>query len=295
VKAGALRIRTGRARCALRAASAAVLVLGALTLCAPRVARADPADAGHPVAGLVASLPSLSDAQRREQVAKLAPEQRAALMRALDTPALVAMGVRAADALGSYRMTLTKEERVRGKRTGAQKATVWVQPSPFAVRLQFIDGPAKGRHVLYNSALRPGQIRAREGGFLGMAGGIWIAVDHRLTRGDTNHAITDVGFAPLMARIRGAVERSLASGRPYRSDEGLQAGGSSYCLRLAVPPADASAGAESLRLCIDPVLGLPVRAEIADADGMLEWSTYESIEGGLVLPVDHFTPEGAGI
>jgi hypothetical protein len=277
-------------RCTKWVSISALTVLSVLAASALRARAAAPtAD----VPALAAELPSLGDAERRERVAALTPEQREELLRSLDAKALIEMGTRAAEALGTYSATLTKVERVGGEKVGPQKVKIWIQPEPFAVRLMFEDGPGKGRRLLYSSGLRADQLRVREAGLLGMAGALWLNLDSSLTRRDTNHPVTDIGFSALMTLIAKDFADAQAAGGHTRSDEGRDPAGRT-CIRFTAPAAAQTYAAEA-RLCIDAVLGLPTRTEISDREGFLESYVYENVEGNLKLPEDHFTLAGAGL
>ena len=244
--------------------------------------------------GLAGRLAQLSDEARRAEVEKLDPAERLALIESVPAADLITMGRTAAGALRTYSTRLTKQERIDGELQDPQTAMVWVKPEPLALRMEFVEGDAKGRRLLYNSALRKDQLRARESGFLGIAGAIWVGIDSSLTRGDSNHPITDVGFTPLMELIGKDFATAAAAGGHSRSNEGPDEEGL-YCVLFTAPANVPELYATSARLCIDPVLGLPMRTEITDREGFLERYVYRDVKPNLALPSDHFTPEGAGL
>jgi hypothetical protein len=244
--------------------------------------------------GLAPKLAGLSDEARRAEMAKLAPAERFALLERVGAADLVQIGKNAALALQTYSARLTKQERIGGELQDPQTAVVWVQPSPLALRVEFVEGSSKGRRLLYNSALRAGELRAREGGFLGIAGALWVGVDSSLTRRDSNHPITDIGFAALMELIAKDFTQVAATGAHARANEGPDSEGL-YCILFTAPSGVSGLYAASARLCIDPLLGLPVRTEITDRQGFLERYVYRDVKANLALPGNHFTVEGAGL
>lgn len=245
--------------------------------------------AGDVAAPKLAELP---DEARRAEVEKLPAPERLALIEKLDASDLIQIGRTAARALGTYSTRLTKQERIGGELQDPQIAMVWVQPSPLALRVEFVEGSAKGRRLLYNTALRTDELRAKEGGFLGIAGAIWVGVNSSLTRRDSSHPITDIGFAPLIELIAKDFKGAESAGGHARKNEGPDAAGL-YCILFTAPSAATGLYATSARLCIDPVLGLPMRTEITDAQGFLERYIYSDVKPNLSLPSDHFTLEGA--
>ncbi len=241
---------------------------------------------------LAQRLAGLSDEARRAAVSSLAPAERFALLEQVSAADLVEIGKSAARALGTYSVRLEKQERIDGELQDPQTAMVWVQPSPLALRVEFVDGSPKGRRLLYNSALRSGELRAREAGFLGIAGAIWVGINNSLTRRDSNHPITDIGFTPLMELIAKDFTSAAAAGGHTRKNEGPDPDGL-YCILFTAPAGATGLYATSARLCIDPVQGLPLRTEITDGEGFLERYVYRDVKPNLTLRPDHFTPEGA--
>jgi hypothetical protein len=240
------------------------------------------------------SLADLDDEARQAEMRRLSPEERFALLEGTSTAELVKIGKTAARALETYGAKLIKQERIDGELQDPQTAQIWVKSSPLALRVEFIEGSSKGRRLLYNAALRSDQLRAKESGFLGIAGAVWIGVDSSLTRRDSNHPITDIGFSALMDLIAKDFTAAAAAGGHARANEGADADGL-YCILFTAPSGAAGLYATSARLCIDPVLGLPLRTEITDPEGLLERYVYREVKPRLSLPADHFTPEGAGL
>lgn len=234
----------------------------------------------------------LDNARRKEALAKLSRDEQAQLFKAMTAAQLVALGKDALHGMGSYEAELTKQERVKGKVLPAQTMLLEVREQPFAVRLQVVDGPAKGRKVLYNAALKPGEIRAKEGGMLGFAGALWLDKDGSMAKGDTNHAITDLGFANLLRIIEGDVKAADAAGGMKREDLGFDADGL-YCIKTT-PPAGVKAYASQSRLCFDPVLALPVKVEVDDAHGFLERFAFKKVKPRSLGEAD-FQPKAFGL
>lgn len=234
----------------------------------------------------------LDNARRKEAIARLSREEQAALFKGMTSEQLVQIGEESLRGMPSYQAELVKQERVKGKILPAQTMMLEVREQPFAVRLQVIDGPAKGRKVLYNSTLKPHEIRAKEAGLLGFAGALWVDKDGSLAKGDTNHPITDLGFANLLRIIGGDLKAAAPAGGMQREDLGFDGDGL-YCLRTTPPKGVKSYAAHS-KLCFDPNLGLPVKVEVEDVHGFLERFAFKNVKPRTFTDAD-FQPEAFGL
>lgn len=248
---------------------------------------------------LLTQLPSGSDLlamsleEQRAAVSQLSVEQRTELVRSLSLDELLALEKRAAHSLGTYHAQVTRSERVKGTLTPLETMTVWVQPEPLAIRLESIGGPPKGRKVVYNSTLRKDELRAQDSGFLGMFGGVWLSLDSSMTRSDSNHPLTDLGFAPVMNLVEKIVRETRAKGEITRTY--LRTDSTGVCERFDAPKGTKGLYATSSVLCFDPVLSLPMHFEISDEQGRLETYTYSTLEQNMKLAKAFFTPEAAGL
>jgi hypothetical protein len=204
----------------------------------------------------------------------MAPDQFAARMRATSPESLVALGREAVHRLGAYRARLVKQERLKNKISPAQTLDITIQPTPRAMRLEYVEGPKAARRVIWTEK-RPKEILVREGGLLGVMS-VWIDIDGRLARGDTNHRVTDLGFGPLLDIISSDLRKAASHGGHRRHDEGFDAAGN-YCLVFTAPQAATDVYAQQTRLCIDRTIGLPVRVEVNDHSGFLERYHYTRI------------------
>jgi hypothetical protein len=208
---------------------------------------------------------------------------------------LVRSALQYLDSAGVYRVTVTKEERIGKKLVGPQVLDMVLREKPYAVRIDVLDGPAKGRRALYNRELRADALRVRDAGLAGALGALWIKTESSLTRDDTNHPMYHLGLRHI---LEVSVE-DLAKAKPYggrkRTDEGLDAKGR-YCIRSEAPPQVAdSSYARSSRTCLDPVTKLPLLVEVYDAVGLLERYSYADFKPHQPVGDDYFTPESAGL
>ena len=172
----------------------------------------------------------------------------------------MAMSLRAVKAFGIYSYTMVKQERVRGTLLDAQVIQVTTREMPFAVRLDFVGGPATGRVVIYNSAVRSSEFRVREPGFLGFAGPIWLPVDSPLSKSDSNYTIDGAGLGKLVKKLQGEVALAGTMGGLTITNEGWNADGQ-YCQLYVMPRSGKGFDAPTSRICLDLQAGVPARVE----------------------------------
>jgi len=230
---------------------------------------------------------------RQRLAAERSQEEIGRLLAATPQDALVAMGRQGVAALRTYRARLLKQERINGKLVEPQALDITVQADCRAFRIDFVKGPAKGRRVLYNAELRPTELRVKEAGMLGLAGALWIDLDNPMTRRDTNHRASELGFLALLDLIDADMKRAQAGGGHSRRDEGIgKTGlfGSVYTAPKDLP----GLYAVSTRIGFELASSLLMEVEVTDREGLLETYRYESVSSVSLAP-DFFTPKAAGL
>ena len=220
--------------------------------------------------GLLAGRPS----ERMDQLRALPDAQLAAELRATSAPELVALGREGVRRLGTYRARLTKQERVGDKVLPPQTLEILMQPAPRALRLEYVEGPKAGRKIIWSDE-RPKQMLVREAGLLGVMS-VWLDVDGRVAHGDTNHAVTELGFGPLLEIVATDLAKAAPYGGHQRRDDGFDPAGR-YCLVFIAPQGAPNLYAQRARLCIDPRLGVPVELEVHDRSGFRERYRYTNV------------------
>lgn len=221
------------------------------------------------------ALAAQSIAERRATLARSRDSVEAAL-KAAPAEAILELMEKSDEQLGTYRAKLEKRERIDGEMSDLQTLKLTIHEKPHAIRAEFVAGPSSGRKAVYDASVRQGEVRVKEAGLLGLAGAVWLSVDNSLTRRDTNHPITDLGFGPLIALLRADFHRAAPFGGFARHDEGFDAQGR-FCTRYTAPEKATGLYARSARICVDPVLMLPTRVEVEDAKGPLEQLTYSDV------------------
>ena len=243
------------------------------TLLMPGLLMTTPAPTSSPVPGF-ARLPL---EQRRAEIQQLSRERLVELFATSPVEVLLDAGKAAASQMGTYEARVVKRERVSGKLLKPQTIHLTVRQSPRAVRLEILDGPAMGRRVVYDSQVKKNELRVREAGVLGLAGPMWIDIHSDLTRSDTNHPISDFAFTSIIGVLEDSFQKGQALGGYTRKDEGFDAAGR-YCITFTAPAGGKHLYAARARICMDPVLALPVIMEIDDAQGPLERFDFRDVK-----------------
>ena len=210
---------------------------------------------------------------------------------AVSTDTLFAEARAAVGALGVYRATVTKTERVRGTLVGPETSEVWIRESPRALRMTFLDAKGRpGRRLVYNEAVRPGQMLVRESGLLGHFS-LWVDLDGWLARRASNHSVRDVGFGPLLDIIDRDRARARTLGGHVRRDEPPGSGpDGSGCLVFVAPPNARTLYATRTRLCFDRALHLPIFVEVFDGQGLLERYRWQHLAPRQTVDDRFFSP-----
>lgn len=235
-----------------------------------------------------------NEGARRTALANLSKAEVRPLVEAVSTPELIEIGRATIASLGVYELSLVNEERIKGKLRPPDRIRATIRETPKAARLEFVDGPAKGRKVLYDAQLRRDEMRVREPGLLGIAGGIWLRLDNPLAKADTLHPVTDIGFGPLLAQLARDLEITAPFGGHTRRDLGFDDRGHWVC-EFTAPKGVRGLDAERAKLSIDLALGLPAAIEAFDGQGLLERHSYELVRRDVTVPPDFFTPKAFGV
>jgi hypothetical protein len=218
--------------------------------------------AEEPPAARLDALAALPQPVLEQRLAATSPEE------------LIVLGREGVRRLGTYRARLLKQERVSGKLLPAQTLEVIIQSSPRAQRLDYVEGPKAGRHVIWTQK-RPTEMLVREAGILGIAS-LWIDLSGSLAHGDSNHNVTELGFGPLLDLVSSDLTKAGAQGGLARKNQGFDRSGC-FWMEYTAPPEAKGLYAQRTRLCVDARLGLPVKIEVHDTKGFLERYEYTNI------------------
>ena len=217
-----------------------------------------------------------------------------ALLRQTPVADLLALARSAVESLGTYAVRFTTQERVKGELLDPHTVQLTARTRPMAVLLRYVEGPAKGRVVFYDETLRKGELRAREAGFKGIVGALWLSIDGSLARADSNHGVDEVGYGPLLGKLERDFERSLPFGGHARTDEGFDGEGA-FCMLYVAPAKATGLYADQTRLCLDAARGLPARVEVSNQGLLIERFEYRDLRPRLSGKEAELTLEAAGL
>jgi hypothetical protein len=182
--------------------------------------------------------------------------QQAEHLRSSTTEAIIASARDAVRTMGTSRARLIKRERIHGALNPPQTIDVPIRLAPRAVRLEYVAGPKSGRKVIWREDHRPGEIQVREGGIMGLTS-LWLDASGSLTRSDTNHSVSEIGFANILDVMERDIAKAKPAGGHVRTDTGLDANG--LCrIEWKAPSGARGLYAHRLRMAIDLSLHLPV-------------------------------------
>ncbi|MBX5484158.1 MAG: DUF1571 domain-containing protein [Myxococcaceae bacterium] len=238
----------------------------------------------------VEAFAKLSLADRRAVVKGARKAEIEALFKATPIETLLAVARQNVRALGTYSATVVKTERVDGELIDTQTIDTWVQEKPHAVRMTYVDGPGKGRRVVFNSASAEHghEIRVKEAGLAGLAGPLWIDIDSGLTRKESNYSVTAMSLGAMLQIVTDQMHD--CDPRNYiRHDEGMGPN-DRYYLRFE----PRQPGRIDLRLGFDVETGVLSFVEVRDQAGLRERHDWRYVKQRK-LPENYFTPEAAGL
>lgn len=179
-----------------------------------------------------------------------------------------------------YKATLIKSERVRGVlQTPPDVIDLKYQRYPLAVFCEWIDGPRKGRRVLYNAAVNEREMVAREGGWMGIVS-VRLSLDNPMTKRDSNHNILELGLEYPLRKARQDLEKSLKAGRKIDPSEGkfIVEGGKRFWEIVDQSPGPPEYYAAWTRVRFDIATGMLVMIETRDKAGvLLEQIEYKNV------------------
>jgi hypothetical protein len=233
---------------------------------------------------------TLDDEERKKIVAAATPEELDQAMRETPVKELIQMGQRAVAAMGTYSYKMKKQERVGGDMLPFQEIATTIREAPFAVRLDFVGGPGKGRRLVFNPSVRKTQFRVREPGILGVLGALWIDVDSGLAKKDSNHTVKEAGMGNLLSRFMRDYDKAAPMGGFGVKHEGWNKQGH-YCSMWTSPNKGAGFDSATSRICTDLKTGVPAKVETWDPKGVaLEVYEFSDVKKATATE-ETFKPE----
>ena len=98
-------------------------------------------------------------------------------------------------------MNITRVELVGGRLQSEEEAILSIRRNPKAVRLEWHDGPSKGREVIYSAALNDRMMYVNVGNPSLLISRMSIPVDSPIAMRNSRHPITEAGFDTILDNL----------------------------------------------------------------------------------------------
>jgi hypothetical protein len=129
--------------------------------------------------------------------------------------AILAEAEAALGALKTYKLKLSRIERVGGKLQPEENLSLSIRTEPKAVRLEWPDGPNKGREVIYSSLLDSKMLFVHMANSALPLPAMKIPIDSPLVMKNSRHSITEAGLETVVQHLRLAERHeAIESQRP---------------------------------------------------------------------------------
>ncbi len=181
----------------------------------------------------------------------------------------------AVDALSSYRVKMTHQERVGETLNPVEDVVLNVRRKPKAVRLEWPDGPNQGREVIYAADANKGLMHVKMPEALVPLPRLAMAPDSPLALRNSRHPITEAGFDTIVENLERSYQGNLRadSSNGLVRYEGLEIpeGLTQACHKLVrVTPTN-----ETWTVYLDPQTHLPASVQAVSGKGeLLERFTF---------------------
>jgi hypothetical protein len=173
------------------------------------------------------------------------------------------------DKLKSYKVALNRQERVGETLLEPEDVLLSIRRNPKAVRLEWVDGPHKGREVIYAAGQNGGLMHINMADSVIRVPRMSMAPDSPLVLKSSRHPITEAGLDTIVANLEKAIDlaRQGDMSRGRVSYGGLENPGplDHPCHKLVrITPSG-----ETWHVYIDPETHLPAMVQATDLQGEL--------------------------
>jgi hypothetical protein len=194
-----------------------------------------------------------------------------------DLAAIIGQARTRLDAMQNYQVAMSRQERIGDALQPSEDVVLSIRRQPKAVRLEWPDGPNKGREVLFAEGDGDGQMHVRMGSN-SILPPMTLAPDSPLALRNSRHPITEAGLDTIVANLERVLEGRANGGR--LTYEGLTTPDSfdhpCHTLREVRPDG------ETWVVSIDPKTNLPVSVTATAADGsVLERYSFRDLRANV--------------
>ena len=224
----------------------------------------------------------------------LEPSRHEIVLQNTPTYIFLELGLRRYAELKDYTAIMFKQERLGRKLQGVETIQLKYREKPKSIYLKWIDGPWKGRELLYNESLNKTDVRVRESGFLGVIP-IWISYDNPIAQRGSNHPAIEIGLKYMLELNLRDYKRSFAANELRRKDHGIQmVDGHKVYVMENILPRDQKKGYYCYRVFqyMDYLNSLEPRIDVYNWDDQLQESfTYTKLKIDAGLTEKDFDPD----
>jgi len=151
----------------------------------------------------------------------LEPSRHEAILNLNPDWVFLEIGLRRYAELKDYTCIYYKQERLGDELQGVETILLKYREKPKAIYMKWLDGPWKGREMIYNETLSQDKVRVRESGFLGVIP-IWIHYTSPIAMRGTNHPAIEVGLKFMLELNLREYKKAFANKELARKNHGIQ-------------------------------------------------------------------------
>ncbi|SIO04274.1 Protein of unknown function [Singulisphaera sp. GP187] len=213
-------------------------------------------------------LPALGLNEPTSQPAPASPEPKPA-PESTELATIVASSQARLEAITSYQVLMKRRERVGETLGPAEEVLLSVRRNPRAIRLEWPDGPSKGREVLYSANDDANLMHVKMTDSIVPVPPMSLAVDNPMVLRNSRHPITEAGFETILADLQKNIAQAGATGSAVGQ---MTYGGLENPGQLDQPShkiVRVTPNGENWVVYIDPTSKLPVMVEGQAANGDL--------------------------
>jgi hypothetical protein len=183
------------------------------------------------------------------------------------------------DGVASYKVRMARQERVGTALFPAEEVELSVRRRPQAVRIEWPDGPHKGREVIYLADEQGGLMHINMADSVVPMPRMTLRPDSSLAMAQSRHPINEAGLETIVARLEKAIQVARRGdpnvGRVSYDGLVVPGGLDHPCHQLTQRKPDG----EIWIVCLDPATKLPAFVQATDSQGnLLERYTFRDFK-----------------
>lgn len=215
---------------------------------------------------------------------------------------LVARGVKVWSSIKDYTAIFIKQENVKGDVLEKEVVFMKHRIKPRSVYMKWIQDPHEGRETLFVQGKNDNEIKAHEGGVLGVVN-VNLDPYGNMARKANRHTVYQAGIGTTVALVAADLKRARERGEGKFEDLGMKSieGQQMHCYKATFPDAEVKKTVKAqegkyysgnIQICMDPGSGLPLSIEHRTAKGaLLEYYAYKNVKLNPGLTDKDFDPD----